>query len=42
MAMVKVEDVIDHLSSEMKRAMAAAVNQVAPDREIGKRTAISS
>jgi hypothetical protein len=34
MARVKIEDIIDHLSSEMKKAMAAAVNQVAPDKDI--------
>lgn len=31
MAYVKVEEVIDHLSSEMRRALQDAVNQVAPD-----------
>ncbi len=34
MARVKIEAVVDHLSSEMRKALAAAVKEVAPDAEI--------
>jgi hypothetical protein len=31
MAEVKIEEIVDHLSSEMKRALEEAVNEVIPD-----------
>jgi hypothetical protein len=34
MAKVKIEEIIGHLSSEMKKAMAAAVLEVAPNQKI--------
>jgi hypothetical protein len=34
MARVKIEDIIDHLSSEMRKALVAAVENELPDAEI--------
>jgi hypothetical protein len=34
MAQVKIEDIIEHLSSEMRRALDAALDDVAPEAEI--------
>jgi NAD dependent epimerase/dehydratase family enzyme len=34
MARIKIEDVIDHLSYEMRRALEDAVNNVAPDTKL--------
>jgi len=36
MAQIKIEDVIDHLSYEMKRALEAAVQDVAPNADIDR------
>lgn len=36
MAKVKIEDVVDHLSSEMRRALEAAVQEVIPDVEFDR------
>lgn len=34
MAQVKIEDIVEHLRSEMRRALEAAIDDVAPDAEI--------
>ena len=34
MARVKIEDVIEHLRSEMRRALADAMNEVAPQAQV--------
>ena len=34
MARVKIEDIIDHLGSEMRSALAYAIEQEAPDADI--------
>ncbi|MCE7517178.1 MULTISPECIES: hypothetical protein [Halomonadaceae] len=36
MAEVEIEEIIDHLSSEMKRALEAAVQDVKPDANIDR------
>ena len=37
MARVKIEEVVDHLSSEMRKALTIAVNNVIPDAEFDER-----
>jgi len=37
MARVKIEDVVDHLSLEMRRALERAVDEVIPDAEYDSR-----
>lgn len=34
MARVKIEDIVDHLSSDMRRALTAAIEQHAPDADL--------
>jgi hypothetical protein len=34
MARVRIEQIVDHLSSEMRRALEAAVSEVAPDAHV--------
>jgi len=34
MARVRIEEVVDHLRTEMRRALEAAIQDVAPDAEI--------
>jgi hypothetical protein len=34
MARVKVQEIVDHLSSEMRRALSAAVREIEPEVEI--------
>ncbi|MGA2269046.1 MAG: hypothetical protein ABSH44_11310 [Bryobacteraceae bacterium] len=34
MARVKIEEIIDHLSSEMRGALADALSEVAPDADV--------
>jgi hypothetical protein len=34
MARVKIEEIIDHLSSEMRSALADALSEVAPDADV--------
>ncbi len=36
MARVKIEDIVDHLSTEMRRALDSAIREVAPDSEIDR------
>jgi transcriptional regulator GlxA family with amidase domain len=36
-ARVKIEEIVDHLSSEMRRALEAAVEECAPDADIDAR-----
>jgi len=37
MARVKIEEVVDHLSSEIRKALTTAVNNVIPDAEFDER-----
>lgn len=34
MARVKIEDIIDHLSTEMRRALRDAVREIAPETQV--------
>jgi len=38
MARVKIEDIVDHLSVEMQKALEEAVRKVLPDAEFDRRT----
>lgn len=37
MAMIKIEDVLDHLSMEMRKALEAAISDVLPDAVVDSR-----